>query len=66
MGSVLTIGGFRAVIRQEVNVPEKIVGSKAVGIGVIWFMLGILFIVGATFDIALLKGLFKLFLEAEN
>ena len=65
MGIVMAIGGICAVIRQEVRVPETIIGSKAVGIGALWIILGTLFITGSLFDIGWLK-MFKTFLEAAN
>ena len=66
VGTGLVMSGVRAVFRRKANVPEPYEGRKAVGLGLLWTGLGTLFIVGALFDISLLKTLFRLFLEAAN
>ena len=66
MGAALIAGGARAIRRRRAYVPEPYEGERAVGLGWLWIGLGVLFIIAVIFDIAFLKMLFKLFLEAAN
>lgn len=64
MGVGLIVSGLLAIRRQEAKVPETWTGEKAVALGWLWIILGALFVLGVVFDIAWLKTLFRLFLEA--
>lgn len=64
LGCWLVFSGIRAVRSQHVEVPEDIDGARAIQIGWLWIVLGILFVLGVTFDVSALKSLFKLFLES--
>jgi hypothetical protein len=66
IGAGLIFSGVRAIRRREANVPEQYQGESAVRLGWLWIVLGSLFILSVIFDIALLKTLFRLFLEAAN
>lgn len=66
LGIMLIFSGVRAIRRREAHVPERYQGSSAIGLGWLWIILGSLFICGIAFDIAPLKDLFRLFLQAEN
>jgi hypothetical protein len=65
-GAGLTYSGVRAISRREAHVPELREGESAVRLGWLWIVLGMLFILSVIFDIAPLKTLFRLFLEAAN
>jgi len=66
IGSGLIASGVRAIVRQEAHVPEPWTGARAVRLGWLWIGLGVAFVLGVLFDIAFLKTLFRLFLEAAN
>jgi hypothetical protein len=66
IGAGLIYSGVRAIRRREAHVPEQYTGEKAVPLGRLWIVLGILFILSVLFDIAVLKTLFQLFLETAN
>lgn len=66
LGAMLIWSGVWAIWRKQADVPERYTGNSAVFLGWLWVGLGILFIWGVIFDIAWIKALFKLFLEAEN
>ena len=66
VGAGLTCSGVRAIRRREARVPEQYKGESAVRLGWLWIVLGMLFILSVIFDIAPLKTLFRLFLEAAN
>ncbi len=66
VGAGLIASGVRAICRQKVRVPEEYTGNRAVRLGWLWIGLGALFILAVIFDIALLKTLFRLFLESTS
>jgi len=66
VGIALIVSGVLAIRRRQVNVPEPYEGKGAVRLGWLWIGLGALFVIAAIFDIAILKNLFRLFLEAAN
>ena len=66
IGAGLIHSGGRAIRRRQANVPEQYTGESAVRLGWLWIVLGTLFILSVIFDIASLKTLFRLFLEAAN
>ena len=66
VGIGLVASGVRAIRRRQVNIPEQHEGQYAVRLGWIWIGLGVLFILSVIFDIAVLKTLFRLFLDASN
>jgi hypothetical protein len=66
LGSVLIASGVRAIRRRQTYVPELREGDSAIRLGCLWIGLGALFVLGVIFDIAFLKSLFRLFLEAGN
>jgi len=66
VGAGLSYTGVRAIRSREAYVPEHIQGDRAVRLGTLWIVLGVLFILSTVFDIALLKSFFRLFLEAAN
>jgi len=66
IGAGLIASGVRAVYRRQANIPEEYKGRKAVHLGYLWIGLGVMFMLAVIFDIAFLKMLFRLFLEAAN
>jgi len=66
VGAALIASGVRAIRRRKANVPELYEGEGAVRLGWLWIGFGVLFILTVIFDIAVLKTLFRLFLEAGN
>ena len=66
IGPGLIFSGVRAISKRQANTPEPWEGESAVRLGWLWIGMGSLFILSAVFDIPLLKGLFRLFLEAAN
>ena len=66
LGAALIASGVRAIRRRQATVPEPYVGERAVRLGWLWIGLGTLFVLAVIFDIAFLKTLFRLFLEAAN
>lgn len=66
LGAGLIASGIRAIRRRQADVPERYEGKSAVRLGWLWIGLGTLFMLAVIFDIALLKTLFRLFLEAAN
>ena len=66
VGTGLIYSGVCAIRRRQANVPEQYTGESAVRLGWLWIVLGALFILSVIFDIASLKTLFRLFLEAAN
>lgn len=66
IGAGLIASGVRAIYRRQANIPEEYKGEKAVRLGYLWVGLGIMFMLAVIFDIAFLKMLFRLFLEAAN
>lgn len=66
VGAGLVMSGVRAIRRREAHLPERWEGERAVRLGWLWLVMGLLFIAAALLDIPLLKELFRLFLEAEN
>ena len=66
VGAALIASGVRAIRRRKANVPELYEGERAVRLGWLWIGFGVLFILAVIFDIAVLKTLFRLFLEAGN
>ncbi len=66
VGAGLTYSGIRAIRLREAHVPELRAGESAVRLGWLWIVLGMLFILSVIFDIAPLKTLFRMFLEAAN
>jgi hypothetical protein len=66
LGVGLIVSGVRAIRRRQANVPEQYEGASAVRLGWLWIGLGALFVLGVICDIALLKTLFRVFLEAAN
>jgi hypothetical protein len=66
IGAGLIVSGVHAIRRRQANVPEQYEGERAVRLGWLWIGLGILFMLSVIFDIAFLKTLFRLFLEAAN
>ena len=65
-GAGLIASGVRAIRRRQARVPEQYEGKSAVRLGWLWIGLGTLFVLAVIFDIALLKTLFRLFLEGAN
>jgi hypothetical protein len=66
VGAALITSGVRAIRRRQANVPEQYEGERAVRLGWLWIGMGALFLLAVIFDIAFLKTLFRLFLEAAN
>jgi hypothetical protein len=66
IGAGLIASGVCAIHRRKADVPEHYEGVKAIRLGWLWIGLGALFILGAVFNIAFLRTLFRLFLEAAN
>ena len=66
LGAGLIASGVRAIPRRQATVPELYEGERAVRLGWLWIGLGALFVLAVIFDIAFLKTLFRLFLEAAN
>jgi hypothetical protein len=66
IGAGLIGSGVRAIRRRQANVPEQYEGERAIRLGRLWIGLGALFILSVIFDIAFLKTLFRLFLDAAN
>jgi hypothetical protein len=66
IGAGLIASGVRAIRRRQARVPEEYTGARAVRLGWLWIGLGTLFVLAVIFDIAFLKTLFRLFLEAGN
>jgi hypothetical protein len=66
IGTGLIVSGVRAIRRRQANVPEQYKGERAVRLGLLWIGLGTLFMLSVIFDMAFLKTLFRLFLEAAN
>jgi hypothetical protein len=66
VGAGLALSGVRAIRRRETFLPERCEGKRAVRLGVLWLVMGALFIAAGLLDIPLLKQLFRLFLEADN
>ena len=66
VGAGLIASGVRAIRRRQARVPEEYKGDSAVRLGWLWIGLGALFVLAVIFDIAFLKTLFRLFLEAAN
>ena len=66
VGAGLIASGVRAIRRHQAHVPEEYKGESAVRLGWLWIRLGTLFVLAVIFDIAFLKTLFRLFLEAGN
>ena len=66
VGAALIAGGVRAIRRRQARVPEQYEGERAVRLGWLWIVMGTLFVLAVIFDIAFLKTLFRLFLEAAN
>lgn len=66
LGAILIGSGVRAIRRRRADVPERYEGARAVGLGWLWIALGTLFIAGTLFDLAAVKAVFHLFLEAAN
>ena len=62
----MMFSGIRVIRRREVDAEGHPEGSSAVRLGWLWFILGLLLIVGVVFDLDLLRMLFRLFLEASN
>lgn len=65
-GAALLFSGVRAIRRRRAAIPEVCEGKRAVGLGWLWIGLGTLFILAVVFDISVLKGFFRIFLEAAN
>ena len=66
VGAGLVASGVRAIHHRQAAVPEHYEEAKAVRLGWLWIRLGTVFILAVIFDIAFLKTLFRLFLEASN
>lgn len=66
IGAGLVMSGVRTIRGREAHLPERCEGERAVRLGWLWLVMGLLFIAAALTDIPLLKELFRLFLEAEN
>jgi hypothetical protein len=66
LGAGLIASGVRAIHRRQANIPELYEGERAVRLGWLWIGLGTLFVLAVIFDLAFLKTLFRLFLEAAN
>jgi hypothetical protein len=66
VGFGLIVSGVRAIRRRQARVPEEYKGERAVRLGWLWIGLGTLFVLAVIFNIAFLKTLFRLFLEAGN
>ena len=66
VGAGLICSGVRAIRLREAHVPEQYKGEKAVRLGWLWIVLGLVFMLSVVFDISLLKTFFRLFLEAAN
>jgi hypothetical protein len=66
VGAGLLLSGVRTIRRRVTWLPERCEGDRAVRLGWLWLVMGLLFIAAALLDIPLLKNLFRLFLEAEN
>jgi hypothetical protein len=66
VGAALIASGVRAIRRRRAAVPEQYEGSRAVRLGWLWIGMGTLFVLAVIFDIAFLRTLFCLFLEAAN
>jgi hypothetical protein len=64
-GITLVFGGVRAVRRRQVTYDYgEAEGGKAVSIGYLWIVLGILAILGVVFDIGVLRDFLNLFLTS--
>jgi len=66
VGTGLIAGGVRAIARRRASAPERYEGEGAVRLGWVWIGLGALCVLAAILDIAFLKTVFHLFLEAAN
>lgn len=66
VGSGLLLSGVRAIRRRMTWLPERCEGDRAVRLGWLWLVMGLLFIAAALLDIPLLKHLFRFFLETES
>lgn len=64
-GITLVLGGVRAVRRRQVRYDYgEAEGGKAVSIGYLWIVLGVLAILGVVFDIGVFRDFFNLFLTS--
>jgi hypothetical protein len=66
VGGGLIASGVRAIRRRRASVPEEYEGQSAFYLGWLWIGLGALFVLAVIFDIACLKALFRIFLQAAN
>lgn len=66
VGAGLMFSGARAIRLREAHVPERYEGGRAVRLGWLWMVMGIVFILSVILDIAPLKVIFRLFLEASS
>lgn len=63
IGGGLIFSGVRGIRREHVEIPEDVDGAAAVRISWLWLFLGVLFVAGVAFDLAVVKWFFRLFLE---
>jgi len=66
LGGWLIFDGIQTIRRKKAHTPEEWSGLAARNLGLLWLVLGILFVAGVLFDIDWIKGFFKLFLESAN
>ena len=64
IGAMLIFSGVRSIRKRDANVVENVKGQKAVWLGWLWIILGVLFLAFTAFNQPLLRTLFRTFLEA--
>lgn len=67
LGAMLVFGGWRAIIKRRVRSDMgEYEGKRAVCLGWLWLVIGALLIIAVLFDVAILKSVGKLFMEATS
>ena len=67
LGVMLAFSGWRTIRKRRATADgREYAGRAASRLGWLWLVIGVLLILAAAFDVAVLKGLAKLFLEAPS
>jgi len=67
LGVMLVFSGWRTIKKRRTTADgHEYAGQAASRLGWLWVIIGTLLIIAATSDVAILKGLAKLFMEAPS
>jgi hypothetical protein len=67
LGAMLTLSGWRAIRKRHTRAEgREYEGKAATRLGWLWLIIGLLLLLAVLFDVTILKGFGKLFLESNS